>query len=68
MGSRAFGRAVGDTALMRAGRHRLLRNAIAAVSNSGHLDSRGRALLERAATDRRAEVAAQAQFALAQFG
>jgi epoxyqueuosine reductase len=68
MGSRAFGRKMEETALMRAGRHRLLRNAIAAVSNSGHLDSRGRALLERAATDRRAEVAAQAQFALAQFG
>jgi epoxyqueuosine reductase len=59
MGSRAFGRRFERTALTRAGRHRLLRNAIAALGNAG-LDGRGRALLERAADDRRAEVRAQA--------
>ena len=35
IGGRAFVRAVGATALTRAGRHRLLRNAIAALGNAG---------------------------------
>jgi epoxyqueuosine reductase len=65
MGSRAFGRALGETALTRAGRHRLLRNAIAALANAGPLDAAGRRLLERAAEDRREEVAMQAVRALA---
>ncbi len=60
MGSRAFDRAVGDSAIRRAGRHRLLRNAIAALGNASALSDQGRALLERAAVDRRAEVRAQA--------
>jgi epoxyqueuosine reductase QueG len=65
MGSRAFQRAVGETALTRAGRHRLLRNAVAALANAGPLTAASRALLQRAAADRRAEVAAQAELALA---
>jgi epoxyqueuosine reductase len=64
MGARAFGRAVGETALTRAGRHRLLRNAIAALANAGPLTGAGRRLLERAAADARPEVAAQARMAL----
>jgi epoxyqueuosine reductase len=63
MGTRAFARAVGETALTRAGRHRLLRNAIAAVGNHP-ADGSATALLERAARDRRPEVAAQARQAL----
>lgn len=64
MGARAFQRRVGDTALTRAGRHRLLRNAVAALANSGPPDVRTRDLLERAASDGRAEVRAQAIRAL----
>lgn len=60
MGSRAFGRAVGATALTRAGRHRLLRNAIAALGNVGKLPVGGVELLVRAAHDARAEVRSQA--------
>jgi epoxyqueuosine reductase len=60
MGSRAFGRVVGATALTRAGRHRLLRNAIAALGNVVELPAGGVELLERAARDRRAEVRLQA--------
>jgi epoxyqueuosine reductase len=60
LGGRAFGRAVGETALTRAGRHRLLRNALAALDNSGPLDSAARQLAERAAHDRRTEVRTQA--------
>ena len=60
MGSREFERAVGTSALRRAGRHRLLRNAIAALGNAGELSAEARALLEVAAADRRAEVGAQA--------
>src|SRR5688500_2195536 len=37
LGGRAFARVVGETALTRAGRHRLLRNAIAALGNAGPL-------------------------------
>jgi len=65
LGSRAFGRAVAGTALTRAGRHRLLRNAIAALGNAGPLSSEARALVRRAAEDRRPEVRAQAAALLA---
>jgi epoxyqueuosine reductase len=65
LGTRAFQREVGETALTRAGRHRLLRNAIAALANAGPLSAQARRLLERAASDQRAEVSAQAQAALA---
>jgi epoxyqueuosine reductase len=64
LGTRAFARAVGETALTRAGRHRLLRNAIAAVANAGPMPPDALPLLERAASDRRPEVTAQAQAAL----
>jgi epoxyqueuosine reductase len=65
LGTRAFLRAVGQTALTRAGRHRLLRNAIAALANSGPISTDGRELLERAAQDRRVEVRQQAERAIA---
>lgn len=61
MGGRAFGRAVGASALTRAGRHRLLRNAIAALGNAGPLSAHAHELLERALADPRAEVRAQAE-------
>ena len=61
MGARAFGRALGETALARAGRHRLLRNAIAALGNAGPLTADAQSLLEHAALDRREEVRAQAE-------
>jgi epoxyqueuosine reductase len=64
MGTRAFDRAVGATALTRAGRHRLLRNAIAALGNAQSFPDRADALLRRAALDRRSEVRAQAERAL----
>jgi epoxyqueuosine reductase len=64
MGTRAFGRALGETALTRAGRHRLLRNAIAALGNVAPLASDSRAVVERAATDRREEVRSQARAVL----
>jgi epoxyqueuosine reductase len=64
LGTRAFARAVGETALTRAGRHRLLRNAIAAVANAGPMSPEAIVLLRRAALDRRAEVRAQAEAAL----
>ena len=60
LGGRAFARAVGETALTRAGRHRLLRNAIAALGNAGPVTPAGRALLERALEDPREEVREQA--------
>ncbi|HET6819703.1 MAG TPA: tRNA epoxyqueuosine(34) reductase QueG [Candidatus Limnocylindria bacterium] len=65
MGARAFQRAVGETALTRAGRHRLLRNAIAAVANAQPIPAGAPALLARAARDQRAEVRLQATAALA---
>jgi epoxyqueuosine reductase len=65
LGARAFDRAVGQTALTRAGRHRLLRNAIAAVSNVTPLPDAAVSLLRRAALDRRDEVRLQAERALA---
>jgi epoxyqueuosine reductase len=65
LGARAFNRTVRETALTRAGRHRLLRNAIVALANSGRPNANVRQLLERAAADGRPEVAAQATMALA---
>ena len=63
-GAREFGRAVAGTALTRAGRHRLLRNAIAALGNVERLPDGAEALLRRATGDRRPEVRAQAGAAL----
>lgn len=60
LGSRAFGRAVGATALTRAGRHRLLRNAIAVLGNATTRPPAAEAALRRAADDRRPEVREQA--------
>ncbi|MGI8830921.1 MAG: tRNA epoxyqueuosine(34) reductase QueG [Candidatus Limnocylindria bacterium] len=65
LGGRAFARAVGETALTRAGRHRLLRNAIAALGNVPTPPPQACALLERAALDRRVEVREQAAAVLA---
>ncbi len=64
LGGRAFMREVGETALTRAGRHRLLRNAIAALGNAGPLTAAGRALLDRALDDPREEVREQARSVL----
>jgi len=61
LGARAFERAVGESALRRAGRHRLLRNAVAALGNAGPLSQDGRSLVERATHDRRDEVREQAR-------
>jgi epoxyqueuosine reductase len=60
LGTRAFERAVGATALRRAGRHRLLRNALAALGNERVLPPAAWPLIERAAEDRRVEVRDQA--------
>jgi epoxyqueuosine reductase len=70
LGRREFDRAVGESALRRAGRHRLLRNAIAALGNAARAGAvadpaPARALLERAALDARDEVRAQASLSLA---
>jgi epoxyqueuosine reductase len=59
-GGRAFTRAVGATALTRAGRHRLLRNALAALGNAGSLTPEARSLVERAVNDHRTEVRTEA--------
>ena len=64
MGAREFGRIFAATALTRAGRHRLLRNAIAALANAEPMTSASRALVERALADGRAEVREQAAGAL----
>lgn len=64
LGTRAFERAVGGTALRRAGRHRLLRNALAALGNAD-VPEVAWPLVERAAADRRAEVRAEAEVLLA---
>ena len=61
LGGRTFARAVGSSALTRAGRHRLLRNAIAALGNSGFHSPDAFGLLERARNDRRHEVREQAE-------
>jgi epoxyqueuosine reductase len=68
MSGRAFARTLGRTALTRAGRHRLLRNAIAALANSGDRSDATRDLLERATDDARIEIRAQARLALASIG
>jgi epoxyqueuosine reductase len=75
LGARAFRRAVSDTALTRAGRHRLLRNTIAALANAlggtewpASTVERAHALLTVAAGDRRPEVRVQARGALAALG
>ena len=65
LGGRAFARAVGTSALTRAGRHRLLRNAIAALGNADERPPGSEDLLRRAARDARPEVRAQAERALA---
>ena len=65
MGARAFVRAVGDTALTRAGRHRLLRNALAALANTDPRSDACVELLRRASEDRRPEVSQQAKRLLA---
>ena len=65
LGGRAFARAVGRSALTRAGRHRLLRNAVAALGNVEQWPDGAVALLERAAVDRRVEVREQAARVLA---
>ncbi|MGH2428985.1 MAG: tRNA epoxyqueuosine(34) reductase QueG [Candidatus Limnocylindria bacterium] len=71
LGARAFGRAVGETALTRAGRHRLLRNVVAALGaaladGDWPDETRGRGLevLRAATRDRREEVRGQARRAL----
>jgi epoxyqueuosine reductase len=65
LGTRAFERAVSETALTRAGRHRLLRNAIAALANAGPMSPDAYSLVRRAARDRRQDVRLQAEMALA---
>jgi epoxyqueuosine reductase QueG len=69
MGGRQFQRAFAGTALMRAGRHRLLRNVICALANAVASDELSPQaafdFLERASSDHRAEVAAHASRALA---
>ncbi|MGH2381676.1 MAG: tRNA epoxyqueuosine(34) reductase QueG [Candidatus Limnocylindria bacterium] len=65
LGGRAFTRALGASALTRAGRHRLLRNAIAALGNVHVLPDGALPLLERASRDRRAEIREQAARVLA---
>jgi len=61
LGTRQFTRAVGETALTRAGRHRLLRNAIAAIGNVSPMPAAAEPLLRRALADQRAEVREQAE-------
>jgi epoxyqueuosine reductase QueG len=65
MGGREFGRAAGRTAITRAGRHRLLRNAIAALANADEQPVEATELLVRATRDARPDVRAQAERALA---
>jgi epoxyqueuosine reductase len=64
LGARAFNRAVGETALTRAGRHRLLRNAIAALANARPIPDEAPLLFRRALADPRPEVRAQAERAM----
>ncbi len=66
LGTRAYERAVEETALTRAGRHRLLRNAIAALGNVDPMPDGAHELLQRASQDRRAEVRQQAAQLLAE--
>ncbi|MGZ8475154.1 MAG: tRNA epoxyqueuosine(34) reductase QueG [Candidatus Limnocylindria bacterium] len=74
LGRRAFDRAVGESAVRRAGRHRLLRNAIVALGNAARGGrvadadrADARALLGRATRDARDEVREQASGTLAQL-
>ena len=61
MGGRAFQRAVGVSPLRRAGRHRLLRNAVTVLANGeGPRSADAVALLEEASRDARPEVRAAA--------
>jgi epoxyqueuosine reductase len=66
LGTRAFARRFAQTAVTRAGRHRLLRNVICALANTAHdgLSDAGRGFLERASGDRRPEIRAHAARAL----
>ncbi len=64
LGSREFERAIGTTALRRGGRHRLLRNSIAALANAGPLSPEAGRVLRSALDDRRAEVRDAAHAAL----
>lgn len=72
MGGRQFQRHFADTALTRAGRHRLLRNVICALANAvadGRLSAElAGPIFQRAAADRRAEVASHGTRALAGIG
>jgi epoxyqueuosine reductase len=74
LGTRAFERALAGTALTRAGRHRLLRNALSVLGNAARggedLAWRDAAaqLAARAAVDRRAEVRQAAASALEALG
>jgi epoxyqueuosine reductase len=69
LGGRAFQRAIGSSALRRAGRHRLLRNTLAALANALDVDSvAGEPALQpaldlarRASGDRRPEVRREAE-------
>ena len=65
LGTRAFDRAVGETALTRAGRHRLLRNAIAALGNAGSFSDEAHRTPAPRVADPRAEVRQQAAQVLA---
>jgi epoxyqueuosine reductase len=74
LGARAFDRAVGHTALRRATRHRLLRNALATLANTWQAEgsiwpaatrSRAQAAAEGATTDRRPDVRQAAERTLA---
>ena len=69
IGTRAFTRALGGTALTRAGRHRLLRNALAAIANAARPDAqwaaRAEVLVRGVIADRRVEVATEARRTLA---
>jgi epoxyqueuosine reductase QueG len=58
---------VGETALTRAGRHRLLRNAIAALGNTQPMSDATAELLRRASNDRRPEIRHQAAQVLAEI-
>jgi epoxyqueuosine reductase len=66
LGTRPFARRFAQTAVTRAGRHRLLRNVICALANASSegLPDGARGFLERASSDRRPEIRAHAARAL----
>jgi epoxyqueuosine reductase len=74
LGTRGFERALSGTALTRAGRHRLLRNALAVLGNAARRDEHvawrdaAAGLATRAAVDRRVEVRRAAASALDAMG